>query len=58
MYQEIYVIDEEEKLTQDLEKLFEKHDKIKFRRIATKDLQLIFKNMILYMRRVSIYVTK
>ena len=45
MYQEIYVIDEEEKLTQDLEKLFEKHDKIKFRRIATKDLQLIFKNM-------------
>ena len=45
MYQEIYVIDEEEQLTQDLEKLFEKHEKIKFRRIATKDLQLIFKNM-------------
>ena len=45
MYQEIYVIDEEEKLTQDLVKLFEKHEKIKFKRIATKDLQLIFKNM-------------
>ena len=45
MYQEIYVIDEEEKLTEDLEKLFDKHEKIRFRKIATKELQLIFKNM-------------
>lgn len=45
MYQEIYVIDEDEKLTEDLVKLFDKHEKIRFRRIATKELQLIFKNM-------------
>ena len=41
MFQEIYVIDEEETLRENLEEIFKADENLKFKQIATKDLQLI-----------------
>lgn len=45
MFQEIYVIDEHEELTEELKKLFAKEEKLKFRQIETKNAKMIFKNL-------------
>ena len=45
MFQEIYVIDEEEKLTEELKELFKDQENLKFKRITTNELELIFKNL-------------
>ena len=45
MFQEIYVIDEEERLTQELRKLFEKQENLSFKTISTKQLQLVYRNL-------------
>lgn len=45
MFQEIYVIDEHEELTEELKKLFAKEEKLKFRQIKTKNAKMIFKNL-------------
>lgn len=45
MFQEIYVIDEEDELTEELRKIFKEHENLKFRRISTKELQLIIRNL-------------
>lgn len=44
MFQEIYVIDKDEKLTEELKDLFIKQENLKFKRILTQDLSLIFRN--------------
>ena len=44
MFQEIYVIDKDEKLTEELKDLFIKQENLKFKRILTQDLNLIFRN--------------
>ena len=46
MFQEIYVIDEHEELTEELKKLFAKEEKLKFRQIETKNAKMIFKNFL------------
>lgn len=45
MFQEIYVIDEHEELTEELKKLFAKEEKLKFRQVETKNAKMIFKNL-------------
>jgi len=45
MFQEIYVIDEEEQLTEELRKIFVKQENLKFRRIATNEIELIYRNL-------------
>lgn len=45
MFQEIYVIDEDEKLTKDLEEAFRNNQILKFKKITAKDIQMIFKNL-------------
>lgn len=45
MFQEIYVIDEADKLTEELKELFAKQEKIKFKRIGTNDLEKVFRNL-------------
>lgn len=45
MFQEIYVIDEEDKLTEELKELFKEEKNFKFKRISANDIQLIYKNL-------------
>ena len=45
MFQEIYVIDEEERLTEELKELFKEQENLKFKRITTNELELVFRNM-------------
>lgn len=45
MFQEIYVIDEEEKLTEELRELFKEQENLKFKRISSNDLQVIYRNL-------------
>lgn len=45
MFQEIYVIDEKEELTEELKKLFIEKENLKFKRISVNELELIFKNL-------------
>lgn len=45
MFQEIYVIDEEEKLTEELKELFSKQENLKFKKIKTNEVELIFRNL-------------
>ena len=45
MFQEIYVIDNDDELTKEIEKLFKKEDKIRFKRINIEDLQQVFVNL-------------
>ena len=45
MFQEIYVIDEGEELTEELKKIYAKQSNLKFRRISTKEIELIFRNL-------------
>lgn len=45
MFQEIYVIDEQEELTEELKKIFIKNQNLKFKKIATKDVEQVFKNL-------------
>lgn len=44
MFQEIYVIDEQEKLTEELKTVFEKHQNLKFKTISTNDLDTVLEN--------------
>ena len=44
MFQEIYVIDEQEKLTEELKKIFDKHQNLKFKTISTNDLDKVLSN--------------
>lgn len=45
MFQEIYVIDEESELTEEIKRLFEKEPNLRFKRISAKDIHLIYKNL-------------
>ena len=45
MFQDVYVIDEEEELTKELTKLFENNSSIRFKRISSDELQSIFINL-------------
>lgn len=45
MFQEIYVIDENEELTEELKKIFKKHENLNFNRISVAQLQLIYRNL-------------
>lgn len=45
MYQEIYVIDENEKLIEELKESFKKQENIRFRRISANEVELIFRNL-------------
>jgi len=45
MFQEIYVIDEGEELIEELKKIYAKQSNLKFRRISTNELELIFRNL-------------
>ena len=45
MFQEIYVIDEDDKLTKELNYLFKDQKNYKFRKILTKEISIIVKNM-------------
>lgn len=44
MFQEIYVIDEEDKLTKELQEMFNGQNNLKFKKILTEELQLINTN--------------
>ncbi len=45
MFQEVYVIDEQEELTEELKKIFSKNKNLKFKRIETKNIDYIFNNL-------------
>ena len=45
MFQEVYVIDEQEELTEELKKIFMDNKKLKFRKIPTKNIDYIFNNL-------------
>ena len=45
MFQEIYVIDNDDELTNEIEKLFNEEDKIRFKRINIEDLKEVFVNL-------------
>ena len=45
MFQEIYVIDNDNELTEKIEELFQKEEKIRFRRILVEELQQVFVNL-------------
>ena len=45
MFQEVYVIDEQEELTEELKKIFMDNRKLKFRKIPTKNIDYIFNNL-------------
>lgn len=45
MFQEIYVIDEDTKLTEDLKELFKEQTNFRFRRLLTKEVSLVAKNL-------------
>lgn len=45
MFQEICVIDEKERVTEELKELFKEQQIFKFRRVSVKDIQLVFKSI-------------
>lgn len=45
MFQEINVIDENEKLTEELKELFHEHENLQFKTISSANVDLIFKNL-------------
>jgi len=45
MFQEIYVIDEGEEVTEELKKIYANQSNLKFRRISTNEIELIFRNL-------------
>lgn len=45
MFQEVYVIDEQEELTEELKKIFSENKNLKFKRIETKNIDYIFNNL-------------
>ena len=45
MYQEIYVIDEDEQLTQELREVKKKKENLKFKTISINNMELIFRNL-------------
>lgn len=45
MFQDIYVIDEEEKLTEVLKEMFIKYENFKFKRISTNELEIALRNL-------------
>ena len=45
MYQEIYVIDEDEQLTQELREVFKQKENLKFKTISINNIELIFRNL-------------
>lgn len=45
MFQDIYVIDEADKLTEELKEIFKKENNMKFKRISTNEIQSIYKNL-------------
>lgn len=45
MFQEIHVIDEDDKLTKELTELFAEKKNFKFKNIATNELQIVFRNL-------------
>ena len=45
MFQEIYVIDESEELTEELKKIFIKNENLKFKKISISEIELIFRNL-------------
>ena len=44
MFQEIYIIDSDEQLTEELKELFKEQMNLKFRKISVEEIQLIFRN--------------
>lgn len=45
MFQEVYVIDEQEKLTEDLKKLFKDQENLKIKRISVTEIQVMLRNL-------------
>ena len=45
MFQEIYVIDEQEELTEELKKMFKEEPNYRFKRILTKDMDYVYNNL-------------
>lgn len=45
MFQEVYVIDEQEELTEELKKIFSENKNLKFKRIETKNIDYIFNSL-------------
>ena len=45
MFQEINVIDESEELTEELKKIFQKHENLQFKTISAANIQFVFKNL-------------
>jgi len=45
MFQDIYVIDEEDKLTEELKEMFVKYENFKFKRISTRELETALRNL-------------
>ena len=45
MFQEVYVIDEQEELTEELKKIFSENKNLKFKKIETKNIDYIFNNL-------------
>ena len=45
MFQEVYVIDEQEELTEELKKIFSENKNLKFKRIETKNIDYLFNNL-------------
>lgn len=45
MYQEICVVDEDNKLTEELREIFKKEEILKFRRIPTKEAEMVFRTV-------------
>ena len=45
MFQEVYVIDEQEELTEELKEIFSENKNLKFKRIETKNIDYIFNNL-------------
>ena len=45
MFQEIYVIDEQEELTEELKKMFKEEPNYRFKRILTKDMDYVSNNL-------------
>ena len=45
MYQEVYVIDTDNELTEEISELFQEHDKIRFKKIEESEIEQVFINL-------------
>lgn len=45
MFQEIYVIDKDDKLTEEIKELFKEYPNLKFKKITIEEVELVFRNL-------------